>query len=75
VRLERCRTLVRPPARKLVVPLRHGAHTEAPSAQVRGKAMGDKAEALFELMRDVLLTAKLDDQARAGSRLRCSFLG
>lgn len=31
---------------------------------VRGKAMGSKVEALFELMRDILLTVKLEDQAR-----------
>eukprot|EP00877_Chromochloris_zofingiensis_P003328 jgi/Chrzof1/12997/Cz07g15220.t1 len=31
---------------------------------VRGKAMGDKAGDMFELMRDILLTARLDDKAR-----------
>jgi presequence protease len=31
---------------------------------LRGKAMGRKAEELFELMRDILLSARLDDQTR-----------
>ena len=32
--------------------------------QIRGKAMGDKSGDMFELMRDILLTARLDDKAR-----------
>jgi len=31
---------------------------------IRGKAMGDKSGDMFELMRDILLTARLDDKAR-----------
>ena len=37
-----------------------------PPLQIRGKAMGGKAADLLDLMRDVLLTARLDDKARFG---------
>jgi hypothetical protein len=38
--------------------------------QLRGKAMKDKAGDLMALMRDILLTAKLDDAARFKQMVR-----
>lgn len=41
-----------------------GSAEAAAYVKVTGKVMGGRAEELFDLMRDVLLTARLDDQAR-----------
>ena len=47
-----------------MVSAKKGADAPVALLLVRGKAMADKGPALLELMRDVLLTAKLDDQPR-----------
>jgi Zn-dependent M16 (insulinase) family peptidase len=43
---------------------RRGSAEPVALVMLSGKAMGDKAADLFDLFRDVLLTARLDDQER-----------
>ncbi|KAG2444514.1 hypothetical protein HXX76_001261 [Chlamydomonas incerta] len=43
-----------------------GAEQPVSYVMIRGKAMGGKAADMLDLMRDVLLTARLDDKARFG---------
>lgn len=44
-----------------------------PPAQVRGKAMGDKAGDMLDIARDILLTARLDDRGRF-KQARCGWV-